>query len=79
MDILAYTFYRYSARSIVRTSIKNSTSVFLQTRLLYFAEPKSQDNFSPGQPWTRTALENIEYNYTCTASEIIFSTLDKQR
>jgi hypothetical protein len=26
MDILTYTFYRYSAHSLVRTSIKNSTS-----------------------------------------------------
>jgi hypothetical protein len=29
MDILTYTFFRYSVHSLVRTSIKNSTSVWM--------------------------------------------------
>jgi hypothetical protein len=38
-------------------------------------EPKSQDNFSPGQPWTRTALETIGYSTHVLKVKLFFQHL----
>jgi hypothetical protein len=38
-------------------------------------EPKSQDNFSPGQPWTWTALETIEYSTHVLKVKLFFQHL----
>jgi hypothetical protein len=39
------------------------------------SEPKSQDNFNPGQPWARTALETIVYSTHLLQVKLFFQHL----